>query len=92
MFEERVNSVRICEDEPEYSIRIAVFENFVKFFPHVIARNSIVWETYIVKFRFFSGGGGVGFRAKGFVEESSNVSLYQVKREFIVLKIFSKEF
>ena len=79
MFKERMNSIGICKDESKHSFRITVFEDFIKFFPHFIARETIVREAYVVKSRFFcGGGGGVSPRRKGFVEKVSDVSLYQV--------------
>ena len=78
MFKERMNSIGICKDESKYSFRVTVFEDFIKFFPHFIARETIVREAYVVKGRFFCGGGGVSPRRKGFVEKVSNVPLYHV--------------
>ena len=55
MFETRVDSVRISKDESKDCFWVALFKNFVEFLPNIIAGQSIIWQRYIVKSRFFRG-------------------------------------
>ena len=78
MFEVRLNGVGVCENKPKHSVRIAVVEYLVEFFPHIIASQSIVGEAYVVKGRFVFRGGGDSVWGQGFVEEGSDVFVYYV--------------
>ena len=60
MFEQGVDSFTVSENKSENSFRVAMFEGFVKFFSHVIARETIVGETYVVVGGFFCVCGGDG--------------------------------
>ena len=53
VFEERVNGVAISEYESENSFWVASFEDFVQFFPCVIAGEAIVGEANVMEGGFF---------------------------------------
>ena len=53
-----------------------MFKGLVEFFSYVIAKETIIGETYVVEGRFFCGR--VGFRGECFIEEGPDISLDEV--------------
>ena len=84
MFEEGTNCVWVAEYEPESSFRVALFEDFVNFFPNVKAEKAMVRKAYVMERGFFLVC--IGVREECFVEKSTDVPVNMVWGVSVILK------